>query len=151
MIADFMHGRIFATLNGGLNIVAVEDVARAHVLALQYGRPQERYLIGGENISLAQLWERLAQICGRPAPTMRIPYSLALTLGQADEIRCRIFHNKTGGMTAPLIPLEGVRMARHYMYVSSAKAQSELGYTATAVNVALEQAVRWYRDNGYAR
>jgi dihydroflavonol-4-reductase len=137
-------------LSGGLNIVAVEDVARAHVLALQYGHPHERYLVGGENISLSHLWERLAQICGRPAPTMRIPFSLALTLGRADELRCRIFHNGTGGMAAPLIPLEGVRMARHLMYVSSAKAESELGYAATSVDAALERAVQWYRDNGYA-
>ncbi len=151
MVVDFLHGRIFATLGGGLNVVAVEDVARAHVLALHSGRPGERYLVGGENLSLSQLWQRLAQICGRAAPTVRIPFPLALTLGWADELRCRMFRNKTGGMTAPLIPLEGVRIARHHMYVSSAKAQSELGYTATSVNAALEQAISWYRDNGYAR
>lgn len=149
MVVDFMRGRIFATLGGGLNVVAVEDVAQAHVLALQYGRPRERYLVGGENISLSQLWERLAQICGRTAPTVRIPFPLALTFGHADELRCRLFRNGKGGMAAPLIPLEGVRMARHHMYASSAKAQSELGYEATSVTTALERAVRWYRDNGY--
>ena len=150
MVVDFMRGRIFATLGGGLNVVAVEDVARAHVLALQYGRSRERYLIGGENISLSQLWERLAQICGRNAPTARIPYQVALAFGRVDELRCRLFRNGKGGMAAPLIPLEGVRMARHHMYASSAKAQSELGYEPTPVNAALERAVRWYRDNGYA-
>jgi dihydroflavonol-4-reductase len=150
MVVDFMRGRIFATLGGGLNVVAVEDVARAHVLALQYGRPGERYLVGGENISLSQLWARLAQICGRTAPTVRIPFRLALTLGWVDELRCRLFRKGTGGVAAPLIPLEGVRMARHHMYVSSAKAHSELGYEATSVTAALERAVRWYRDNGYA-
>ena len=150
MVVDFMRGRIFATLGGGLNVVAVEDVARAHVLALQYGRSRERYLIGGENISLSQLWERLAQICGRTAPTARIPYQLALAFGRADELRCQLFRNGKGGIAAPLIPLEGVRMARHHMYASSAKAQSELGYEPTPVNAALERAVRWYRDNGYA-
>ena len=149
MVVDFLRGRIFATLGGGLNIVAVEDVARAHVLALQHGRPRERYLVGGENISLARLWERLAQICGRAAPNARIPFPLALALGRADELRCRLFRNGTGGMAAPLIPLEGVRMARHPMYASSAKAQSELGYEATPVDTALERAVCWYRDNGY--
>ncbi len=150
MVVDFMRGRIFATLGGGLNVVAVEDVATAHVLALQRGRPRERYLVGSENLSLAQLWERLAQICGRKAPTMRIPYPVALTLGWADELRCQLLHRRAGDMVAPLIPLEGVRMARHYMYVSSAKAQAELGYEATSVTAALERAVRWYRDNGYA-
>jgi len=150
MVVDFMRGRIFATLGGGLNVVAVEDVASAHVQALQYGRPRERYLVGGENISLSQLWERLAHICGRTAPTVRIPFRLALTLGWADELRCQLFRKGKGGLAAPLIPLEGVRMARHHMYVSSAKAQSELGYEATSVTAALERAVRWYRDNGYA-
>ncbi len=151
MVVDFMNGRIFATLGGGLNVVAVEDVARAHVLALQHGRPGERYLVGGENLSLSQIWERLAQICGRKAPTVHIPFWMALSLGQADELRCRLFRRSADGMAAPLIPLEGVRMARHQMHVSFAKAQSELGYTATSVTAALERAVRWYRDNGYAR
>ena len=151
MVVDFMRGRIFATLGGGMNIVAVEDVARAHVLALQHGHPGERYLIGGENVSLSQLWERLAQICGRKAPTMRIPIQLAFTLGWADELRCRFLRGGKGGLAAPLIPLEGVQMARHYMYVDCAKARSELGYEATPVTAALERAVRWYRDNGYAR
>jgi dihydroflavonol-4-reductase len=146
-----MRGRIFATLGGGLNVVAVEDVARAHVLALQYGCPRERYLVSGENLSLSQLWERLAQICGRTAPTVRIPFRLALTLGWADELRCQISRYRTSDEAVPLIPLEGVRMARHHMYASSAKAQSELGYEATSVTAALERAVRWYRDNGYAK
>jgi dihydroflavonol-4-reductase len=150
MVVDFMRGRIFATLGGGLNVVAVEDVARAHILALQYGRLRERYLVGGENMSLSQLWERLAHICGRTAPTVHIPFRLALTLGWADELRCQLFRKGTGGMGGPLIPLEGVRMACHHMYASSAKAQSELGYEATSITAALERAVRWYRDNRYA-
>lgn len=151
MVVDFMRGRMFATLaGGGLNVVAVEDVARAHILALQYGRPRERYLVSGEDLSLSRLWEYLAQICGRSAPTARIPYSLAFALGQIDEIRCRLLRHGPGGMAAPLIPLEGVRMARHDMYASSAKAQAELGYEPTPVVAALERAVRWYRDNGYA-
>ncbi len=150
MVVDFMRGRMFASLPGGLNVVAVEDVARAHVLALQRGRVGERYLVGGENLSLSQLWAHLAQICGRKAPTMRIPFQIAHTLGYADELRCRLLHRGKGGLAAPLIPLEGVRMARHHMYVSYAKAQAELGYEATPVDAALERAVRWYRDHGYA-
>ncbi len=150
MVVDFMHGRMFATLGGGLNVVPVEDVARAHVLALRHGRPHERYLVGGENISLSQLWALLAQICHRPVPTVRIPFPLAFALGCVDEVRCQLLRNGAGGLAAPLIPLEGVRMARYHMYVSSAKAQSELGYEATSVTAALERAVRWYCDNGYA-
>jgi dihydroflavonol-4-reductase len=150
MVVDFIRGRIFATLDGGMNVVAVEDVARAHVLALQYGRPHERYLVGGENLSLSQIWELLARICGRQAPAHRIPYRLALTLGWADDLRCRLLHGGLGGLDAPLVPLEGVRMASHTMYIDDARARAVLGYEATSVHAALERAVRWYRDNGYA-
>lgn len=146
MLVDFMRGRIFASLSGGLNVVAVEDVARAHVLALQFGRERERYLIGGENLSLAQLWQRVAGICGRKAPVRRIPYAVALTLGWADELRCRLAR----GTAAPVVPLEGVRMARHNMFVRCDRAETELGFEPASVTDALERAVRWYRDNGYA-
>ncbi|HEX6543566.1 MAG TPA: NAD-dependent epimerase/dehydratase family protein [Ktedonobacterales bacterium] len=146
MVVDFMRGRIFASLGGGLNVVAVEDVARAHVLALRFGRPRARYLVGGENLGLAELWRRLAVICGRKAPAHRIPYRLALTLGWADELRCRL----APGVAAPVAPLEGVRMARHNMYVRCDRARTELGFAPTPVTDALERAVRWYRDNGYA-
>ena len=146
MVVDFMRGRMFASLGGGLNVAPVEDVARAHVLALRLGQPRARYLVGGENLSLAELWRRLAVICGRKAPTHRVPYALALTLGWADEVRCRI----TPGVATPVAPLEGVRMARHNMFVRCERAKTELGYAPTSVNEALERAVRWYRDNGYA-
>lgn len=145
MIVDFMRGRIFASLGGGLNIVAVEDVARAHVAALRQGKPGERYLIAGENLSLSQLWEILARICGREVPSHRIPYSLALTFGWADEFRCRLYQG-----SAPLVPLEGVRMAQHHMYVTGEKALAELSHEPTSVTDALTQAVRWYREHGYA-
>lgn len=147
MVLDFLRGRMFARLGeGGMNLVAVEDVARAHVLALQRGQPRERYLIGGENVSFAQIWALLADICGRKAPTHRIPYALALGLGWADELRCRL----APGEVAPLVPLEGVRMARHAMYVRCDKANAALGYVPSPVEPALERAVRWYRENGYA-
>ncbi len=146
MVVDFMRGRIFASLGGGMNVVAVEDVARAHVLALEQGGVGARYLAGGENLSLSALWERLASICGRRAPARRIPYGLAFGLGWADELRCRL----APGGAAPLVPLEGVRMARHNMFVSCSHAQDELGYAPTSVDAALERAVRWYRDHGYA-
>jgi dihydroflavonol-4-reductase len=150
MVVDFMRGRIFASLGGGMNVVAVEDVAAAHVLALQRGRPRERYLVGGENLTQSRLWETLARICGRKAPTRQIPYALALTFGWADEMRFRLIGGGAGGMSAPLVPLEGVRMARHNMFVTSEKAQAELGFRPTPVQAALERAVRWYHDNGYA-
>jgi len=145
MVVDFMRGRIFASLDGGLNVVPVEDVGRAHLLALEHGRPGERYLVGGENISLTGLWEALAGICHRPAPTRILPYAAAVTIGWADEIRCQF---RRGAQ--PVAPLEGVRMVREKMYVCDGKARSELGYVSTSVTDALERAVRWYRDHGYA-
>jgi dihydroflavonol-4-reductase len=120
------------------------------VLALRHGRPRERYLVGGENLSLDRLWGLLAEICGRKAPTSRIPYKLALTLGWADDLRARLVSAWTHEAADPLIPLEGVRMASHNMFVNYDKARSELGYEPTSVREALERAVRWYHDNGYA-
>ncbi len=146
MIVDFMRGKMFASLPGGMNVVAVEDVARAHVLALQHGEVGERYLIGGENLSLAQIWAELASICDRPAPTREIPYRLATLLGWGDELRCRVFADQQ-----PLVPLEGVRMARHNMFVDGAKARNELGFTPMSVPAALERAVGWFHDQGYDR
>jgi len=146
MIVDFMKGRVFATLPGGLNVVPVEDVARAHILALQKGRPGQRYLAGGSNLSLAELFEILAQICCRPRPRFRIPHVAALGLALVDEARCRLISS-----AEPVVPLEGVQMGRELMYVSSAKAEAELGYTTGSVTDALRRSVDWFRDHGYAR
>ncbi|MGH2449653.1 MAG: NAD-dependent epimerase/dehydratase family protein [Chloroflexota bacterium] len=148
MVLELMRGHMFATLGGGVNVVAVEDVAAAHVTALERGRLRERYLIGGENLPLADLFSRLAAISGRRAPRARIPYGAAFALGWADELRCRVL-SRAGQVSEPLVPLEGVHMARHNMYVSSAKAQDELGYIPGPVDPALEGSVRWYRDHGY--
>jgi dihydroflavonol-4-reductase len=149
MIVDFMRGRMFGSLGGGMNVVAVEDVAAAHVSALERGQAGERYLIGGENLSLDQIWRILAGICRRKPPTARVPYGLALGLGWGEEIRLRLFRGRLGG-EAPLVPLEGVRMARHNMFVSDEKARAMLGHRATSVRDALERAVTWYSDHGYA-
>jgi dihydroflavonol-4-reductase len=146
LIVDFARGRVFAAPPpGGTNLVAVEDVARAHVLALERGRPGERYLIGGDNLSLDQVWQLLAEVTGRPAPRWRIPYTLAVLMGWIDEGRCRIQPR-----AQPRVPLEGVRMSVQQMYVDSSKARMELGYQPGPVRDALERAVAWYRAHGYA-
>lgn len=145
MVVDFLRGRIVATVAGGMNVVAVEDVAEAHVRALERGRARERYLIGGENLSFSQLWQLLAEVSGRSAPRLELPYRLALLLAWADEQRCRL----TGAQ--PAIPLEGVRLARRPMYVSTEKARRELGYQPSPVREALARAVDWYRRHGYVR
>ncbi len=144
IIVDFMRGRMVGTLGGGMNLVAVEDVAAAHLAALERGRSGERYLIGGENLSLVQIWEMLASICRLRARTARVPYGLALALGWFEEARLRLV-----GGGAPLVPLEGVRMARYNMFVDDTKARVTLGHRATAVRAALERAVAWYSDHDY--
>jgi dihydroflavonol-4-reductase len=146
LIADYAAGRVFAgPPAGGANLVAVEDVARAHVLALERGRPGERYVIGGENLPFDAVWRMLSEATGRPTPRVRLPYRAALVLGWIDEARCRLWP-----AAAPRVPLEGVRMSVHEMYADSAKARRELGYEPGPVRPALERAVAWFRAHGYA-
>jgi dihydroflavonol-4-reductase len=151
MIVDFMNGRIFASVRGGLNLVPVEDVAAAHVAALELGRANERYLLGGENLTLDEVWARLADVCGRKAPQRHIPAGLALALGWGDELRCRALARTGRGVESPLVPLEGVRMAQYRMWIDDSRARSDLNHRPGSVTAALERAVRWYHDHGYAR
>jgi dihydroflavonol-4-reductase len=143
LVLDFLRGKIVAKApgHGGMNLVAVEDVARAHVGALARGRPGDRYVIGGENLAMDQIWQMLAEITGRRMPAWRAPYGLALAAGYFDELRCAI----TGGI--PTVPLEGVRIARDRRYANSSKAVRDLGYSASPVRAALERAVAWYRES----
>jgi dihydroflavonol-4-reductase len=146
LVLDFARGKIVAKApgNGGMNLVAVEDVARAHVAALDRGRLGERYIIGGENLTMDEIWTLLAEITGQPMPKWRAPYALALAAGSCDDLRCRL----TGA--TPAVPLEGVRLSRERMFADSSQARRDLGYETTPVRAALERAVRWYRKNGYA-
>lgn len=143
VVLDFLRGRIVASVDGGMNLVDVEDVAAAHVLALERGRPGERYLVGGENLTFDRLWELLARLSGRPAPRRRIPHRAALALAWVDELRCGLTQGE------PRVPIEGVRLARQRMYVDSARASQELGWRPSPVEPALARAVTWYRDHGY--
>lgn len=144
LVRDFMQGKIVAKApgHGGMNLVAVEDVARAHVTALGRGGIGERYIVGGENLSMDEIWEMLAEITGRPMPRWRAPYGLALAAAYLDELRCRLTK------AAPDVPIEGVRLSRERMYADSTKARDDLGYTPTPVRAALERAVNWFRDAG---
>ncbi len=145
LVLDFARGRMMARPSaGGLNLVAVEDIARAHVAALERGGASERYLAGGENLSFDEVWDMLAEVTGRPAPRWRVPHGVALSAAYVDEMRCRLQPR-----AVPAVPLEGVRMSRERMYVDSAKAARELGYRAGSVRDALARAVAWYRTNGY--
>jgi dihydroflavonol-4-reductase len=143
IILDFLNGKMPAYVDTGLNIVAVEDAAAGHLLAVEKGRVGERYILGARNMTLKQILEALAVITGRPAPRVRLPHAAALAAGYADEFFSRL----TG--REPRIPVDGVKMSRHRMFVESDKAQRELGYRPGPVEPALESAVRWYRDHGY--
>ncbi len=145
MILDFARGKMFAKPpRGGLNLVPVEDVARAHVAALEGGIPGERYILGGENLLLDEVWQLLADVTGKRMPRWRVPDALALAIAQAEELRCRIQPR-----AQPFVPLEGVRMARERMFADSAKAARDLQFKPGPVRAALERAVAWYRERGY--
>jgi dihydroflavonol-4-reductase len=143
IIVDFLSGRMPAFVDTGLNLIPVEDAAAGHLLAAERGRIGERYLLGGRNLTLKEILEVLARTAGRRAPRMQIPHVVAMAAGYADQLYSRIVGRE------PQIPLDGVRMARHRMFVDCAKAARELGFLAGPVEAALERAVRWYEENGY--
>jgi dihydroflavonol-4-reductase len=142
-LVDFLNGRMPAYVDTGLNWVPVEDAAAGHLLAAERGAVGERYILGGENLSLKQVLDMLAGVSERPAPRVRLPHALALAAGYADAAVSRVLGKE------PRIPLEGVRMARHSMFVDAGKARRELGFAPGPVAAALERAVHWYQANGY--
>jgi dihydroflavonol-4-reductase len=145
IILDFLNGKMPGYVETGLNFVGVEDAAAGHLLAAEKGRLGERYLIGAENLTLKQLLDILARITGRPAPRLRIPHSVALAVAYADTLISRLRGR------APQIPVEGVKIARHMMFVDCSRAQRELGFVAGSVAAALERAVQWYEEHGYVK
>lgn len=145
IILDFVNGKMPAYVDTGLNVAAVEDVAAGHLLAAEKGRVGQRYILGGRNMTLKQILDVLAVITGRTAPRIKLPHAIALAAGYADEFVARLMGRE------PQIPVEGVKMSKHRMFVASDKAEKELGYTPTSVEAALERAVQWYRSHGYVR
>ena len=144
IIVDFLNGKMPAYLNTGLNLIHVKDVAAGHVLAFERGRPGEKYILGNTNLTLIDIFRRLEAISGVKAPRIRLPYHPILILAYL----ARALSQVTG--SEPLIPFEGVKMARKYMFFDSSKAIRELGLPQTPVDAALSEAVRWFRENGYA-
>jgi dihydroflavonol-4-reductase len=143
IIVDFLNGRMPGYVDTGLNFVPVEDCARGHLLAAERGRIGERYILGGDNLSLKQMLSILAAVSGRPAPRWKIPHVLAYAAGYADTAVSKLLGRE------PRIPLEGVRMARHKMFVDASKAVEELGFAHGPIEAALERAVIWFEANGY--
>src|SRR6202158_5580 len=143
IILDFLNGKMPGYVETGLNFVGVEDAAAGHLLAAQLGKVGQRYLLGGENFTLKQLLDILSRITGRPAPRLKIPHRAALAFAFAENAFSRLCGRE------PQIPVEGVKIARHMMFVDCSKAQRELNFVASPVAAALERAVRWYEANGY--
>jgi len=145
IIVDFLKKKFPAYVDTGLNLVDATECARGHVAAYEKGRSGERYILGGENLTLKQILDKLAAITGLPSPSVRVPYVLALATGVVDEI-------VTGHLRGrePRATIDAVRMGRKKMFVSSAKAERELGWKVVAVDHALRRAVDWFRANGYA-
>jgi dihydroflavonol-4-reductase len=143
IILDFLNGKMPGYVVTGLNFVGVEECAAGHLLIAEKGKVGERYLLGGENLTLKGMLDLLARITGLRAPMLKIPHGLALGVAYANTMFSRLIGREPG------IPIEGVKIARHMMFVDSSRAQRELGFKAGPVSAALERAVRWYDANGY--
>ena len=145
IVVDFLKRKFPAYVETGLNLVDATECARGHVRALEKGRRGERYILGGENLTLKQILDRLGAITGLKSPTVKLPYGFALATAVVDEmVTGRILGRE------PRATIDAVRMGRKMMFVSSAKAERELGWRTTSVDGALQRSVNWFQANGYA-
>ncbi|MBV9523231.1 MAG: NAD-dependent epimerase/dehydratase family protein [Alphaproteobacteria bacterium] len=145
MILEAASGRMPAFVDTGLNLVHVDDVAHGHLLAAEKGRVGERYILGGENLSLAAILAMVAALAGRKPPRLRLPIGPLMPVAMAAEALARL----TG--KEPFVTRDGLRMARKRMYFSSAKAESELGYAPRAAREGVADAIAWFCEMGYCR
>jgi dihydroflavonol-4-reductase len=143
IVLDFLNGKMPGYVETGLNFVGVEDCAAGHLLVAEKGKNGERYLLGAENLTLKELLDILADITGLPAPTLKIPHGVALGVAYIETMFSRLVGKEPG------IPVEGVKIAQHKMFVDCGRSKRELGFEPGPVKEALERAVRWYEDNGY--
>jgi dihydroflavonol-4-reductase len=145
IVVDFLKKKFPAYVETGLNLVDAIECAGGHIQALEKGRSGERYILGGENLTLKQILDRLAAITGLKSPTVKLPYAFALATGVVDEI-------VTGRLLGrePRATIDAVRMGRKMMFVTCAKAERELGWRTVPVDAALRRSVEWFRANGYA-
>jgi dihydroflavonol-4-reductase len=147
MIVEAAAGRMPAYVDTGLNIVHVDDVAAGHVLAYERGTVGERYILGGEDMTLGRILTEIAAITGGAAPRLRLPHGLIMPLAYGAEAWARL----RGSDDEPFVTVDGLRMARKTMYFSCVKACDKLGYQPRPARQALRDAVAWFRDNGYCR
>jgi dihydroflavonol-4-reductase len=145
IVVDFLNRKFPAYVDTGLNLVDVQAVAAMHVAALERGTSGERYILGGENLTLKQILDRMAAITGLPSPTMKVPHAVAMIFAFFDEwIAGRILGHE------PRATVEAVRMGKKKMFASSQKAERDLGFQAVPVDSALRSAIDWFRAHGYA-
>ncbi len=144
IIVEAASGKMPAFVDTGLNIVHVDDVAEGHLQAFERGEIGQRYVLGGVDMSLRDILCQIADITGRPAPRIRVPQNVVLPLAYAAEAWTRL----TGG-EEPFVTVDGVRMAKKKMFFSSARAKSSLGYAPRPPRSGFEDAIQWFRDNGY--
>jgi dihydroflavonol-4-reductase len=142
LVVDAALGRMPAYVDTGLNIVHVDDVASGHLQAFQRGRIGERYILGGDNLTLRDILVEISRLTGKPPPRVRLPHGLLLPIAWASEVAARL------SGTTPRVTVDGVRMARKRMFFSSAKAVRELGYQWRPPAQAFADALRWYREHG---
>lgn len=145
IVVDFVNGRMPAYVDTGLNLVHVDDCADGHLLAYQRGRVGERYILGGENLTLRDILALIARLTGLAPPRIRLPHGAIMPIAYLAEGWARV------SGTEPRVTVDGVRMARKQMFFSSAKAQQELGFRARPAEQALRDAIEWFRGHGYFR
>jgi dihydroflavonol-4-reductase len=145
IFVDFLNRKFPAYVDTGLNLVDVEEIARTHVAALKVGKPGRRYILGGENLTLKQILDKMSAITGIPSPTTKIPFAIAATYAFFEETITGKIRGKE-----PRATLEEVRMGRKKMFASSARAQQELDFRIVPVYPAMRAAIDWFRANGYA-
>lgn len=145
IVVDFLNRNFPAYVDTGLNLVDVEEIARMHLLALERGTPGERYILGGENLTLKQILDKLADLTGLPSPKHKVPHAVAMAFAFFDETLTGKLRGKE-----PRATVEAVRMGKKMMFASSAKAEHELGWRVLPVDDALLSACRWFVEHGYA-
>ncbi len=145
IVVDFLRRKFPAYVDTGLNLVDVVDCAEGHLLAMEKAVPGERYILGGENLTLKQILDKLAAITGLPSPKVKLPYAMAYATGVVDTLVSGTIRKRE-----PRVTLDSVRMGRKKMFVTSAKAERELGWNPRPVDEALRRAVEWFQAHGYA-
>ncbi|MFY9553853.1 MAG: hopanoid-associated sugar epimerase [Blastocatellia bacterium] len=144
IIVDFLRGKMFGYVDTGMNLIDVRDCAEGHVLAAEKGRAGERYILGGRNLTLKELFDMLASVTDIASPKMKVPHWVAETYARLEN-----FWSIDVARREPDVPIESVKLARYKMYFDPSKAVRELGLPQNPIEPALERAVTWFREHGY--